>query len=173
MRTSIIASAMLLAAIAGPAAAEVVDRGPHHFLLQFDTPLTATPEAALASVGEVAQWWDPAHTWSGDAANLTLPIQMGACLCEAMPDGTTFQHGRVTSLFPERSIGLHAPLGPLKDLATRAALVFSWSELSGGPALAMVFLVQGEGVGAYADAVDHVMGVQFSRWAAYLQPAST
>lgn len=171
MRTLMIAAAALLAC-AAPAAAEVVERGPDHFVLQFKGPLTATPEAAFASLGRIGQWWDSAHTWSGDAANLTLPLEMGACLCEAMPDGTTFEHGRVASLFPERSVALNAPLGPLKDMATSAVLVFSWSPLSDGPALAMTFVVRGAGVGAYAEAVDQVMGGQFARWSDHLRRAA-
>lgn len=163
---SLFAAAALIAAVASPAAAEVVEKGPDHFVLQFQTPLTATPEAAFASLGRIGEWWDSAHTWSGDASNLTLSLAMGGCLCEALADGTTFEHGRVVSLFPERSVGLNAPLGPLKEMASSAVLVFSWSPLSNGPALAMTFVVRGTGVGAYADAVDGVMGGQFARWAA-------
>ena len=152
------------------ARAEVIRKGDDFFILQIRAPLTAPPERALAGLGAIGQWWNAAHTYSGDAAKMSLPLQVGACLCEALADGGRFEHGRVVLIQPQRSLELEAPLGPLNGRTTRATLVFSWTPLSEDPTLVLSYWVEGEGVGAWAEAVDRVMQSQFDRWAAWVQP---
>jgi hypothetical protein len=91
---------------------------------------------------------------------------VGGCFCEALSDGSLFEHGRVTAVDDDR-LALNAPLGPLKGRATRADLTFSWPE---GPSISgevtgvvMSFVVEGPGLGAFADAVDGVMAGQHAR----------
>ena len=52
-------------------------------------------------------WWDPSHTWSGSAKNLTFEPKAGGCFCEKLADGGSVQHGRV----------IYRPAG--KDAAAR------------------------------------------------------
>ena len=51
-----------------------------------------TPDQVYAAIGRVAAWWNPAHTYSGDAGKLSLSLTAGGCLCEALPEGGV-QHG--------------------------------------------------------------------------------
>lgn len=162
MLKSLLAAAVLAFA-ATPAAAEVIERSADHFVLRYETGLETTPEDIYGAVGEVGQWWDSAHTYSGDAHNLTLPLEVGACFCEKLADGTMFEHGRVTAADPETGVLLDAPLGPLKGKTTRADLSISWSGANRGWTLVMTYVVRGPGVGAWADGVDSVMQVQYSR----------
>ncbi len=39
-----------------------------------------------AFIGDIAKWWDPAHTFSGDAKNLSLNFEKGGLL-ETLPGG--------------------------------------------------------------------------------------
>lgn len=164
----ILTLAALLALTATGAQAEVVERHADGFTLRMSAPVAAGWAQAFFSVGDVDHWWNADHTYSGDAANLSLPLQPGACFCEAMPDGSTFEHGRIAAMDQRREIRLEAPLGPLKGLTTRADLVFGWNNTIGGDqVLTLTYVVEGEGLGAYADPVDQVLTDQFGRWAAW------
>jgi hypothetical protein len=161
-------AAVVLALAATPAAAEVVARTADSFTLSFDVNIETTPGDVVLALENVGLWWDGAHTYSGEATNLSLSLEPGGCLCEALPDGATFEHGHVRTLDDDR-LRLDAPLGPLKGKATRADLTFSWPETRQGTALTMTFVVEGPGLGALADAVDGVMSGQFARLARFVE----
>jgi len=160
---------LTLSLLASGASAEVVSRTADGFVLRYETTLETTSGDALLAVGEVGRWWNGSHTYSGSAANMTLPLQVGACLCEALADGTTFEHGRVVALDPEAGVVLEAPLGPLKGRATQARLSFGWSGANRGLTLLMTFVVEGPGLGAFAGPVDGVMSDQFARYARHVE----
>lgn len=164
---------LVLAAVAGllfaaPARAEVVERDADGFLLRMTAAAPVDAARAYASVSQIARWWDPAHTYSGDAANLTMDLSPGGCFCERLPGGGV-RHGEVVLAWPERMVRLDAPLGPLQETGASAVWTLSWSPAEGGrQALDWTYRVRGPGVGAYADAVDGVMRGQFERWVAAL-----
>lgn len=160
--------AVALALSATPAAAEVVERGADHFVLRFEVGLEATPEDIYGAIGDVGLWWDGSHTYSGDASNMTLHLQVGTCFCESLADETLFEHGRVVQADRETGVLLEAPLGPLKGKASTARLAVGWSGTDRGLALVMTYVVRGPGLGAMADPVDGVMSVQFNRLARYI-----
>ena len=55
--------------IVSPARAEVVSSTPAGFVSRHVVGVAATPAVVYAAiVREVGRWWDPAHTFSGDAA---------------------------------------------------------------------------------------------------------
>ena len=162
-----VAGIVLFAAV--PAAAEVVERHADGFTLRFEVAMETTPEDLLGSLGEIGKWWDGAHSYSGDAANMTLAMQPGGCFCEALTDGTAFEHGRVVSINPATGVLLNAPLGPLKATATKADLGFGWASGNRGWTVVMTFMVEGPGLGAFADPVDGVMGGAFARYVRYVR----
>lgn len=172
MRALMIAAAALFAAAATPTAAQVVERHADGFTLRYtETTPVGRGDVAMA-IQAVGAWWDGDHTYSGVASNMTLDLRVGGCLCETMPDGSTFEHGRVTT-FDDDQLVLEAPLGPLKGRATRATLTFDWPE---GLALTrdethvvMTFVVEGPGLGAFAEPVGQVMGHQHARLVRLIQ----
>lgn len=168
LKSMIGAAAALGLLAAGPAAAEVVARHADGFTLRFAVPMESSAGDVVLALYDIGGWWDGAHTYSGDAANLGLSFEPGACFCEAMPDGSLFEHGRVVALDDDR-LTLNAPLGPLKALATRADLTFSWQDAGVGTMVTMTFVVEGPGLGAMADPVDGVMSVQFARLVRYVE----
>ena len=164
MRALIVAGLALL--LPTPAAAQIVERHADGFTLRYaDTVEVGRGDVAMA-IEAVSAWWDGDHTYTGSAANLSLDLRVGGCFCEAMADGSTFEHGRVTA-FDDDHLVLEAPLGPLKGIATRAELRFSWPEAASlthdETGVVMVFVVEGPGLGAFADAVDQVMRGQHTR----------
>lgn len=148
---------------AGPGRAEVVERSADHFVLKYEVGLETTPEDIYAAIGDVSRWWAGSHTYSGSSANLSMPLEAGGCYCEALADGTTFEHGRVIQADPATGVLLEAPLGPLKGRTTTARWSIGWSRANRGWTLLMTYVVRGPSSGAFADSVDGVMGEQFGR----------
>ena len=72
-------------ALSAPAAAEVVDKSPDHFVTRDSASVKATPKATWLALIEPAGWWDDTHTWSGSAANLSIVPQGGRLLLRAHP----------------------------------------------------------------------------------------
>ena len=170
LKSAIAAAAVSIALLsAAPAAAEVVERHADGFTLRFEVAMETTPEDLLGSLGEIGKWWDGAHSYSGDAANMTLVMEPNGCFCEALPNGATFEHGRVVSIDPATGVLMNAPLGPLKATATKADLRFGWASANRGRTVVMTFVVEGPGLGAFADPVDGVMGGAFSRYVRYVE----
>jgi len=167
MRKLWLMTALVLGLSATPAAAEIVSRSEHAFTLRFEGQARLDPAGVPDAFSEVALWWDPAHSYTGDAANLSLSLAPGGCWCEAMADGTAFEHGRtVSQVYGE--IRLHAPFGPLRDMATRADLIVTWPQVDGVVTPTWTFIVEGPGVGALAEPVDGVIGGGFVRWIAHM-----
>jgi uncharacterized protein YndB with AHSA1/START domain len=166
-RSALIGAALALPA-AAPASAEIVSRSENAFTLRFAVGLEASREDVVAAVGDIPQWWDGDHTYTGNAANLTFSLEEGGCWCERMGDGSIFEHAVVTAVEPTR-VALNAPLGPLNDKATRADLTFSAGPENRGVLAAMDFVVEGPGVGAFADAVHGVMQRGWTRYIRFIE----
>ena len=151
------------------ASAEVVERSPDHFVLRYVSLMEAPVEDAWPALGDIGQWWDGAHTYSGQAGNMSIILAPGGCFCEANVNGGVFEHGRVAEANSETGVLLNAPLGPLKGKATRADLSIGWSGANSGLELVMTYVVRGPGIGAWADGVDGVMSTQFYRLVRFIE----
>lgn len=158
----------VIALLASPAAAEVVQRSADSFTLRYELGAEIDPGDIPGSLSDVGRWWDSAHTYSGDAANLSIDMTPGGCWCEKLADGTDFEHARVVSIDGTRLV-FDAPFGPLKGRATRAVLVVTWPPASHGWTPTWEMTVEGPGLGAMADGVDAVMQAGYRRWLRYLE----
>jgi hypothetical protein len=96
IRITALMIASVAVALAAPASAEVVSRSADAFTLRFSVGVETTSEGVVTAVSELPAWWDPAHTYSGQGANLSLTFEDGGCWCERLADGTVFQHAVVT-----------------------------------------------------------------------------
>ncbi|GAA0640179.1 ATPase [Brevundimonas lenta] len=153
---------------ASAADAEVVARTADSFTLRYEVGAGIDPGDIPGTLVDVGRWWDSAHTYSGDAANITVDLTPGGCWCEKLADGTQFEHARVVSVEPARIV-FEAPFGPLKGKATSAVLTVTWPPANRGWTPTWVMTVEGPGLGAMADGVDGVMGAGFQRWMRYLE----
>jgi uncharacterized protein YndB with AHSA1/START domain len=133
---------LAILALAGAARAEVVDKGAYGFRLKSVQQVAAPPEAVFKALGEVGRWWSDAHTYSGKAANMTMPLTPNACFCEAVPGGGV-RHGVVELVIPNRQVRVDAALGPLQDEGVSAALFFSLVPKAGGTELTVTYNVGG------------------------------
>jgi uncharacterized protein YndB with AHSA1/START domain len=119
---------------AGQAAAEVVDTSPTSLTVESSVEVDAMPTAAFEKfTRDLPAWWDPAHTWSGDAANLSLEPLAGGCFCEKLPSaGGSVQHGRVIFWQPGKLLRLDAALGPFQEMAVQGVLTFRFAPQDSG-----------------------------------------
>ncbi len=172
---SILAGA-LIASVATAASAEVVETSPSGFRLRSAAVLeTATPDQAWAALVGWGDWWDPAHTYSGSSANLTLNVAAGGCLCEVW-EGGEVEHVWVLLAWPEQGLlRMNAPFGPLQAQPITAILTYTIRPRdAGGVEVIQTFDVGGgaEATAALAVPVDGVMSGGFARWVRLIETGS-
>lgn len=172
MRSMIVAALVALASgSAAPARGEVVDKGPSHFRLRFTQQIAAPPEKVFQAIGQIGRWWDSAHSYSGQAANMTLPLTANGCFCESLPNGGGVRHGVVELVIPNQLVRVDAALGPLQDEGVSGALAFSLKATDGGTELTTTYNVGGarDFIVSIAPAVDGVMGGAVKRLKTYVE----
>ncbi len=157
-------------ALATTAVAEVRETKETAFTLELSAKSSADPTHVYADLGKVGAWWDPEHTWSGSAKNLSIRLQAGGCFCEKLPGGGSVEHGRVIYAQPGVTLRLDAPLGPLQDMAVVGVLTFKLVPQDGGTLITLTYRVSGAfrmQSEKLAPIVDQVLRTQIDRLAAF------
>ena len=95
----------------GQAHAEIVTAGPNGFSLRHtaETPNVAPP-IIWAALSDIAKWWDPEHTYSGDSRNLTLEPVVRGCFCEKLGLYAGIEHGSVVYAQPAKTLRISGAL---------------------------------------------------------------
>ena len=176
MRTWIRASALMLAAAVGSvsgagAFAATSDISPTGFVVTLRHEVKATPHRVYEALGEIDKWWNGNHSWSGQAANLSLSTQAGGCFCERW-GANSAMHARVIHAAEDKLLRLEGSLGPLQALATTSILTFALAPKDGGTTLIVTYRVAGNeaaGLQQLAGPVDGVIGEQVRRLVAYVE----
>lgn len=160
MRLALLIPALLATA---PASAEVVKIEGSTFVVEHKLTVAAAPDAVWRALSEPSRWWSSAHSWSGDAANFSMAMRPGGCLCEALPEGGGAEHARVVYVAPNKLLRLSGALGPLQQGAATGTLSFELAGEGQGTALLVRYVVSGyTGLDAakLAPIVDGVIGEQ-------------
>lgn len=159
-------SVAALALSASAARAEVVDATPGGFQVRHAVEIAAPAARVWASLLQPATWWDPSHTWSGSAANLSLAAASGGCFCERLPGGGSVLHMSTVYAQPGQKLTLFGALGPLQSSGAAGHLGFGLAETDGGTILTVTYDVGGYmkgGLDKIAAPVDGVIGQQAAR----------
>jgi hypothetical protein len=166
---SIAATLLLLAAAAQ---AEIVSAGANGFSIRHvaDAP-NVSAHLVWAAFSDVAKWWDPEHTYSNQASNLTLEPVVNGCFCEKLGLYAGIEHARVVYAEPVKRLRLIGALGPLQEFGISGSMNWQIEPAGGGSRVTFTY-----NVGGYADRplsdwapiVDEVMGVQVARLGRYL-----
>jgi uncharacterized protein YndB with AHSA1/START domain len=157
----------LVSSTVSTARAEVADSAAGGFTVKQTVTVAAPAAKAWAAVIEPRSWWDKSHTWSGDAANLSLAPTPGGCFCEKLPGGGGVHHMTVVYADPNKLLRLTGGLGPLQDLPIAAVMTFKLTEAQGKTTLELTYKVGGyapTGLAALAKPVDGVLAEQLARW---------
>ena len=159
-------------AFACSAGAEVLEADDDGFVSAHELLVEAPPSRVFAAlVDEVARWWDPAHSYSGDAANFSLDEVCG--LCEGVDsDSGVVRHMRVDVWRPGKSLVLAGGLGPLQRLGVAGSMSFDLEATATGTRVAYRYTVNGRNVGVWADPVDRVQLGQLQRLKRYVETGS-
>jgi uncharacterized protein YndB with AHSA1/START domain len=158
--------------LAGGARAEVVESLPTGFMVRMQV-LVRAPAARIydSLVRRICLWWDPAHTWSGDSANLSLDARPGGCFCERLPGGGV-SHLTVVYAAPGKMLRLSGALGPLQDSGVAGSLTWTLSPTDTGTMVDLSYSVGGYrngGLIEMASPVDEVLNVQLQRPRRYVE----
>jgi hypothetical protein len=161
---------LLLLGAAGPAAAEVVSASDNGFEVREAVTLVVPPDDAFSSFQEVGSWWDPQHTYSGKAENLSLNLVPGGCFCERFSKGGGIEHLHVTYVEPGSRAVLSGSLGPLLYEATTGVMDVQVKKVAGGAQVVLDYKVAGfakGGAAKLAPGVDQVLAAQLKRYREY------
>lgn len=163
------AVAALSLAAALPGYASVSAATASSFLITHRVETSVPPPTLYDALLQPGRWWNPEHTWSGNAGNLRMRVGSAGCLCEAW-ERNTVEHARVIASVPPKTLRLEGGLGPLQALAVNAVLDFNVAPRAGGSTLVLTYRVRGTPDAALdklAPAVDKVLGEQVQRLAAF------
>lgn len=117
----------LLLLVLAPVGAQpaVLKTTAHSIEVQLEVVVQARPDVAYETFArDLPRWWDAAHSWSGDSANLSLDPRAGGCFCEKLPGGGSVKHGEVIFARPGSLLRLDAALGPFQEMAVQGVLSF-------------------------------------------------
>jgi uncharacterized protein YndB with AHSA1/START domain len=157
---------LLVAAAAPVAHAEIKAAASDGFLIVLSARIDAAPARISALLPAIGRWWSSSHTYSGDAANLTLDPQAGGCFCERWKDGAV-AHGRVILAMRDQLLRIDTALGPLQSKAVTGVLTFQLVPDGNATVLSLAYRVNGSSTSALdkdAPAVERVLGEQFGRF---------
>ena len=169
--------AAVAALLAAPVQAMVQDQSEDHFVIRHVVTVPASPEETWVRLLNPAQWWSSEHSYSGDAANLSLDPRAGGCFCETLPsaDGAeprgSVEHMRVVYVERPRALRMEGGLGPLQSESLLGKLTIFLKPGEAGTQILFEYVVAGhfrQPVAAIAPAVDAVLGQQILRLGAGL-----
>jgi uncharacterized protein YndB with AHSA1/START domain len=165
-------AAAVLGLATGVARSEVIETGTGYFRLKSVQQIVAPPARVYEALGEIGRWWNDAHTYSGKAANMTMPLEANACFCEPLPNGGSVRHGVVALAWPDQGmVRVEAALGPLQDEGVTGALHYQVKARDGGTELTMTYHVGGArpAIVSAAPVIDGVLVEQATRLKRYLE----
>jgi hypothetical protein len=154
-----------------PASAEVVSSSSNAFHVRHVVQVVMPTQSAYAAFANVGGWWNGEHSYSGDAANLTLATSAGGCFCERVPKtGGSVEHMRVAYVEPGARLVMTGSLGPLLFEATAGVMDVKVERIAGGSRVTLDYKVAGFADGnaaVLAPLVDSVLGDQMKRYRAF------
>jgi uncharacterized protein YndB with AHSA1/START domain len=156
-----------------PARAEVIESSSTGFATKNDNVINAVPAAVYAALTDaIGKWWDPVHTFSHDARNMSLEARPGGCLCERLPDGGGVQHMNVVFAAPGKLLRLTGAIGPMQEAALAGTMTWTLSPAEKTTKVELSYAVGGFRVGGFRDlpaVVDGVLRGQLLRLKAYVE----
>ena len=163
----------LVALAPGAAVADVADSSAGGFTVKLTVSIQAAPDEVYRRlVRNVGEWWNPDHTYSHDARNLSIEEKAMGCFCEKLPGGGGVRHMEVLYVAPGKGLVMSGALGPLQSLAATGTLTVSLAAAGGGTQVSVTYSVAGylpAGMNTWAGTVNGVLTEQFTRLKSYIE----
>lgn len=160
----------------GGAAAEVADSSAGGFTVKHSVTIQAPPAEVFARLLRVGEWWDPVHTFSGDAHNLSIEPKPMGCFCEKLPPQGSVRHMEVILVEPGKRLLMSGGLGPLQQMGVVGTMTIQLAPAGTGTSLQLSYAVSGyspQGMASWAAPVDAMLGQQFVRLKNYVERGSS
>lgn len=164
-RLEYLAAVLLFAPM--PAQAEVRSASDIGFAVESSVDVAADAAHIYALLGSPQHWWQGEHSYSGNAANLSLQLKAGGCFCETLPqahgEAGGVEHARIIYALPGKQLRLSGALGPLQAEAVTGTLNFDITPHARGARVTLTYVAGGYlrgGGAAIAPVVDKVLGEQ-------------
>lgn len=157
-------STLLLAPLGAFAAVGGI--GASGFVVRHEVTIAAPPAKVYDALVNVGGWWSPSHTYTKNAANLSIEPRAGGCFCERFPDGGFVEHMRVVHAAPGAALRLSGALGPLAMHGLAGSMTWRLAPAGEGTTLVLTYSVGGFMDGGFekiAPAVDGMLGEQVHR----------
>src|SRR5215467_1413363 len=123
---------------------EVLDSAPDGFTLKIAVDIQASPDAVYDKlVHHIGDWWEPKHTFSQDARNLSIDDKPMGCFCESLPNNGGVRHMQVILVMPGKALVLTGGLGPLESLPVTGTMRFDFATANSATKVTMTYGVAG------------------------------
>lgn len=138
--------------LSAPASAEVVASSESGFVIRLSTEVAADANETWRTLVTPAQWWNKAHTFSGDAANLYIDSQATGCFCEKLPAAKdapagrrpgSVEHMRLIHVDPGKVLRMSGSLGPLQSEALDGTMTITLKPVGGKTRILWEYVVGG------------------------------
>ncbi|MBP6011923.1 MAG: ATPase [Alphaproteobacteria bacterium] len=157
-----------LIALAVGADARVLAKGPTGFAVEHQVGLAVEPKAAYDAFLKIGSWWSSAHSFSGDAKNISIDAKPGGCWCETLPDGGFVKHMELAQAAPGARLVFSGGLGPLSFMGVAGSMTVKFAATkTGATVVTLNYDVGGrdsESFEKLAGAVDGVLAEQLARY---------
>ena len=162
------AGAVAALALGAPVLAAVTESDDGGFVSAHQVEIAASPMRVFeALVAEVGEWWDPEHTYTGDAGNMTF--NEFPALWERFSDEGFVRHMAIDMVRPPKTLRLSGGLGPLQPLAVTGSMTFDLVPIAEGTRISYRYVVNGRRLQKWAGPVDRVMAGQLARLRRYVE----
>ena len=157
--------------------AEVTNTADNGFTVQHQAVIAGDNETVWKAMIAPSRYWNPDHSWSGNAENFYLVPQAGGCFCELIRTTSddnikssegSVQHMRVIYARNNKMLRLSGALGPLQGEAVTGTLTILLQPEGDSTVVRFTYKVGGYmefPVDQIAPAVDGVIGEQLARLA--------
>src|ERR1043166_8608922 len=106
-----------------PLGAAVVDSAANGFTVKVTVTIQAAPDEVYQKlVRNVGEWWNPEHTFSRDAHNLSIDDKPLGCWCEKLGNNGGVRHMQVITAAPGKALVFAGGMGPLQSLAVTGSM---------------------------------------------------
>ncbi len=159
--------------VPGRAPAAVADSSANGFTVKPTLNIQARPDDVYRKfVRNTGDWWESAHTFSGDPHNLSIDDRSGGCFCEKLADGGGARFMQVLYADPGKRLVLSGALGPMQTMAATGSMTIELTPANGGTKLDVTYAVAGylpAGMNTFAPIVDGVLTSMFTRLKNYAE----
>ena len=161
---------LALAVSSGFAQSEVLQKSDSEFVIRLERLLDHNSQTVYRGLAELPAWWNPSHSHSGEAANLSFELQAGGCFCERWGQSSV-EHLRVIYAVDGREVRLEGGLGPLQTMPVNGLMRWRLVPQGEKTALTWEYSVWGNAssqLERLADPVSDVLAEQVQGLADYL-----